>query len=156
MNSGGDQADAGHWGRITDWSYSRNFSWWADGTSNQLCLGEKHAPSRFAEDTAWPQVCWDGTYTVAYNNHAGGLMARIVSDDVNLFARGPGDPNTSTSPVSGGSPNREGKEQLGSSHPGVVNFLIGDGAVRPIAITALPRLITQLTIVNDGNPASLP
>ncbi|MDR1960152.1 MAG: DUF1559 domain-containing protein [Planctomycetaceae bacterium] len=156
MNGDGSQGNVGHGRRITDWTYTKTFSWWSDGTSNQLCLGEKHIPARYREDTTFPQVCWDGTYTVAYSNAGGGLMARIVSDDANLFARGPNDPNYSTSPVSGGTPNREGKEQLGSGHPGVVNFLVGDGSVHQISTTALPRLVTQLTIVNDGNAASLP
>jgi type II secretory pathway pseudopilin PulG len=156
MNDGGSSGNIGHGKRITDWTFSKSFSWWQDGSSNQLCLGEKHIPNKYRDDTGWPQVVWDGTYTVAYNNHAGALMARIVSDDASLFARSPSDPNSSTSPVSGGTPNREGKEQLGSGHPGVVNFLVGDGSVRSISITALPRLVTMLTIVNDGNSASLP
>jgi type II secretory pathway pseudopilin PulG len=156
MNSSGDQGDAGSARRITDWTYSKNFSWWSDGTSNQLCLGEKHIPTRFRDETTWPQVCWDSTYVASYTNDVAASMARIVSDDTNLFAMGPNDPNSSTSPVSGGTPNREGKEQLGSGHSGIVNFLVGDGSVRSISITTLPRLVTQLTIVNDGNPTALP
>ncbi|MDR1383393.1 MAG: DUF1559 domain-containing protein [Planctomycetaceae bacterium] len=156
MNNGGAQNNAGHGRRITNWTYSKSFSWWSDGTSNQLCLGEKHIPARYREDTTWTQSSWDGNYHGVYNNAGAAMMARIVSDDANLFARGPNDPNSSTSPVSGGTPNREGKEQLGSSHPGMVNFLVGDGSVHSISTTALPRLVTQLTIVNDGNPATLP
>jgi type II secretory pathway pseudopilin PulG len=156
MNSGGSQSTITHGRRITDWTYSKSFSWWSDGTSNQLCLGEKHIPARYRNDMTWTQSCWDGTYAGVYDNAGGGLMARIVSDNVNLFARSPNDSNYSTSPVSGGTPNREGCEQLGSSHPGIVNFLVGDGSVHTISITTLPRLVTQLTIVNDGNPATLP
>jgi type II secretory pathway pseudopilin PulG len=156
MNGNGDQSTVSHGRRIVDWTYSMSFAWWNDGTSNQLCLGEKHIPNKYREETASPQNCWDGGYSVVYNNAGGHIHARIVSDDACLFARGPNDPNTSTSPVSGGTPNREGKEQLGSSHPGVVNFLIGDGSVRVISITMMPLLVTQLTIVNDGNVASLP
>ena len=155
MNSNGNQGDPGHWGYITDWSYSRSFSWWSDGSSNQLCLGEKHVPAQFYEDLGWPQVTWDGIYTVAYTNPAGGLMTRIVCDNPNLFARGPKD-DVSTAPTSGGSPEREGAQQLGSGHPGVVNFLIGDGGVRSVSITTLPRLLAQLTVVNDGTAVSLP
>jgi prepilin-type N-terminal cleavage/methylation domain-containing protein len=156
MNSGGVTSNPGHGRRITNWTYSKSFAWWSDGTSNQLCLGEKHIPARYRETTTFTQNCWDGAYCVVYSNAGAGVMARIVSDDVNLFARGPNDPNSSTSPVSGGTPNREGKEQLGSSHTGIVNFLVGDGSVRSLSITTLSRLVTQLTIVNDGNPATLP
>ena len=76
------------------------------------------------------------------------------------------DPNRSlesrTILLSGGFPNdenivgREGKEQLGSCHTGIVNFLVGDGSVRAISITMLPRLVAELTVVNDGTAAALP
>jgi hypothetical protein len=60
---------------------------------------------------------------------------------------------------------------FGSAHPGVVNFLIGDGSVRSISITiptnngnpneSLPvddnmALFTKLVHVSDGNPVSIP
>jgi type II secretory pathway pseudopilin PulG len=156
MNSDGDESNVAHGRHIINWTYSKSFTWWNDGTSNQLCLGEKHVSTKYREVTTFPENNWDGAYSVVYNNASAHIHARIVSDDICLFAQSPNDTNTSTSPVSGGTPNREGKEQLGSSHPGVVNFLIGDGSVRIISITTLPRLVTQLTIVNDGNAASLP
>jgi prepilin-type N-terminal cleavage/methylation domain-containing protein len=157
MNNGGALGNSTHGRRITNWTYSKSFSWWSDGTSNQLCLGEKHIPTRYREDTTWTQNCWDGMYATTSSNAAAAISARIVSDDASLFARGLNDPNSSTNPVSGGTPSgRDGKEQLGSSHTGIVNFLVGDGSVRSLSITTLPRLVTQLTIVNDGNPATLP
>ena len=151
MNSVGSTGTNSHGKRIVDWTYDRDFSYWQDGTSNQLCLGEKHIPAIYYEATTYPQTCWDGTYMCTYSDASRGLMARMVSNDANLFARGPHDPNSSTSPTG-----REGKEELGSCHPGIVNFLIGDGSVRSISITTLPLLVTQLTIVNDGNAATLP
>ncbi|MDR1483859.1 MAG: DUF1559 domain-containing protein [Planctomycetaceae bacterium] len=156
MNGDGNQNNVAHGKRIVDWTYSKSFAWWSDGTSNQLCLGEKHIPNKYRETTTWPQICWDGAYSDMYNNATAYASARIVSDDACLFARGPNDPNSSTSPASDGTPSRAGKEQLGSSHVGIANFLVGDGSVHTISIATLPRLVTQLTIVNDGNVANLP
>ncbi|MDR1493006.1 MAG: DUF1559 domain-containing protein [Planctomycetaceae bacterium] len=45
---------------------------------------------------------------------------------------------------------------LGSSHPETVNFLVGDGSVRGISITALPATICALTQVNDGDAVTIP
>jgi hypothetical protein len=153
MNGDGNQNTVSHGRRIVDWTYSKSFAWWSDGTSNQLCLGEKHIPNKYRETTVWPQICWDSAYSMVFYSNNAHNCARIVSDDACLFARGPNDPNTSTSPVAG---TRDGKEQLGSSHVGIVNFLVGDGSVHTISIATLPRLVTQLTIVNDGNVANLP
>jgi hypothetical protein len=165
MNSNGNAADASSSGgrrRIRDWTYDKDFSWWQDGTSNQLCLAEKHVPMwAYTEDD---ELWWDGTFVVAYTNVAAANVARIVSDNINLFAPSPNNPNrvknVSDRPT-GDSTNRggiarQGMDQLGSCHPGVVNFLVGDGSVRGISTTALPLTITQLTVVNDGNSAAIP
>jgi hypothetical protein len=157
MNNNGYRNYLNHGKRITDWTYEKGFGWWKDGTSNQLCLGEKHIPEKYRNDEGGPQVCWDGSYGGVYNNEGGGIMARIVSDNANLFAASPSTEPVSSSPVAtGGTPIREGCEQLGSSHPGIVNFLVGDGSVHTFSTTMLPRLATHLTIVNDGEPVSLP
>jgi prepilin-type N-terminal cleavage/methylation domain-containing protein len=144
MNSNGNQSDANHGRRITNWVLDKSFAWWSDGTSNQFCLAEKHVPSKYYNTETYPQSCWDGMYAGTWAGAAAGLMSRVVSDSPNLFARAPDDPNTSTNPTSGGVPDREGKEQLGSGHPGVVNFLIGDGSVRTISISTLPRLAVDV------------
>jgi prepilin-type processing-associated H-X9-DG protein len=45
---------------------------------------------------------------------------------------------------------------FGSSHPGTLNFALGDGAVRGVSVTTHPRILADLSIVNDGNAVSLP
>jgi len=45
---------------------------------------------------------------------------------------------------------------FGSSHPGVCNFLVGDGAVRGISVTTDPNLLIHLGVVNDGRAVALP
>ena len=51
---------------------------------------------------------------------------------------------------------RWSEAQFGSVHPGVVNFLLGDGAVRSLPITTPPGILARLGTVNDGNTVTLP
>lgn len=147
--------NSANYNNITNWTSRDTIAWWMDGSSNQLLFTEKFIPAwAYSEDNADAND-WDGGYHyTATNSHAANL-ARVISKDVNMFGRGPNDPNRP--PTANRLPsNREGNEMLGSMHPGVVNFLIGDGSVRPIPINTLPALMWQLGSVNDGNPASLP
>ena len=45
---------------------------------------------------------------------------------------------------------------FGSSHPGVCQFLLGDGSVRAIPVTADPNLLIHLGVVDDGMAVALP
>jgi prepilin-type processing-associated H-X9-DG protein len=45
---------------------------------------------------------------------------------------------------------------FGSHHPGTVNFTLGDGSVRGVSVTTMPRLLVYLADVSDGNAATLP
>jgi prepilin-type processing-associated H-X9-DG protein len=44
--------------------------------------------------------------------------------------------------------------RFGSKHPGVVNFLFGDGAVRGLSLTTPANILASLGTVNDGNASS--
>ena len=129
----------------------------ADGTSNQLMVGEKHIPPNRLEQcndglfgngtnagdcsyiisgTAWNSLSSARTF-----RYGGGLgyfrMASgkdFMSDDVGpAYHYG-----------------------FGSSHPGTANFVMGDGAVRGISVTTPPELLTALSDVSDGVAVSLP
>jgi len=78
---------------------------------------------------------------------------------VNMIARSPEDPGTDTnSNYNNGALTMAGDQgyHLGSSHPGTLNTLIGDGSVRGVAKTTEPDLIWRLTYVNDGVSVPLP
>jgi hypothetical protein len=45
---------------------------------------------------------------------------------------------------------------FGGNHPGVCNFLVGDGSVRTISSTTNNEILHYLGDANDGNPVSLP
>jgi hypothetical protein len=65
----------------------------------------------------------------------------------------PGDPGTPDIP---GRPAVPATPSLGSYHSGVVNMLLGDGAVRGVSKTVDPVIIWRLTHVSDGISVSLP
>jgi len=173
------------WGNINDpktWAPRDNFSWWQDGTSNQIIIGEKliynaalgrcmsegggnrpyvHDCSIFAIGGDW------GTFTSARS-----FNGRIENN-----------PNKRQPPGSDGRLNENPPEAhddrsqflWGGPHPGICNFLLGDGSVRGISVT-IPQgalfneanyatnptynnadsLLAKLGMVNDGHPVSLP
>ena len=145
------------------WRGRDTMSWWADGASNQLLIGEKHIPANalyhceggegsatLASTTA--KYAWDcGIGFATHERHGWDHAARAaVTERTNgtyyLFAKSPSDGNTTNSEWYG----------FGSWHPGICNFLIGDGAVRSVNVSVLPLLIARLTDVSDGNSVMLP
>ena len=140
--------------RVADWEYSANISRWADGTSNQFLFAEKHIPAHALSPSTDQQTKWNGGFQTTYDANWAHNATRIVSGDADMFARSPQDPNTAGADWE--PQRREGRETLGSSHPGTVNFLIGDGSVRGVSKTTQPLLVWQLTNVRDGTPVSLP
>ena len=149
------------------WRPRDTMAWWSDGTSNQFVLGEKHIPqgklgicdglasgestpsnagdcgyfrsggfnfSAWARSFRWP---FDGNWT---NPRPGNSLPLAKAGD---FARGDYNPLQSYG--------------FGSYHPGVCNFLLGDGAVRGVSVTTpeFPTL-TALAIANSGQSVALP
>jgi len=183
-NMSKDQGGAGN--NIARWELSKDMSYWQDGTSNQFLFAEKHIPFWALAGTGDKDNSWNGGYQITYLNAAAGIIVRPItlcaSGNIfsgncifsqRIFARGPHDPNTDPADIN----NRRyangplgawdniwamptgvisGYEALGSSHPGIVNFLIGDGAVRSLPITTPSEIIWRLTNVQDGEPVSLP
>ncbi|MDR2705685.1 MAG: DUF1559 domain-containing protein [Planctomycetaceae bacterium] len=155
----GINIDINNAGGITDWVFRDTFSWWSDGTSNQLVFGEKFIPSWAYDMETDAATQWDGSWHYTDDNHAAYNIARCVHPDARLFGRGPNDSNRTNSTIGPhGNPlgTDQGRESLGSSHAGIVNFLVGDGSVRSISIITRPELMVSLTQVNDGEAVSLP
>ena len=147
---------SGDWSRsLVDWSYSKTFAYWRDGTSNQLCIAEKHIPNWALADETEAGTYWHGSYLYAAREHFAHNGGRVVSQHANMIARSTAE--TGTSNV-GESPYGalEGQFTIGSSHPGIINVLVGDGAVRNISKTTDPVTVWRLTNVRDGVPVSLP
>jgi type II secretory pathway pseudopilin PulG len=139
---------------ISNWEYRDTMAWWSDGTSNQLCFGEKFIPAWAIGSTTNNSNYWDGAWYQTGNSETAYNVARCVWNTPRLFGRSPNDSNRATSTAPNASD--EATESLGSSHPGIVNFLLGDGSVRSIGIETRPMIMVYLTNTQDGNMIALP
>ena len=150
-----------------DWKGARprdSFSWLRDGTSNQFMIGEKHIPSAvmdqcgggatigpdldsrevFSADCSYLSVGFWGINSLA-------RAFRTWTGEYTL-ARGPNDCNSTATLTY--VPTHH--YNFGSSHPGTVNFVLGDGAVRGVSITTAYSVLVAFAQVNDGVAVSLP
>ena len=149
----------------TTWQPRDTFAWLADGTSNQILVGEKHLPpsvfgvceepaagsadnrSKYRDCSYLCGASDRGQNVAGFVRYCSnvshvGNMACSSSHYAPGFAR-PDD--ESSAAVSVYNPT-----QFGSAHPGAVNFLIGDGAVRSFFQTMPGRILAALGTVNDG------
>jgi len=165
--------------QLHEWKPRDSISWWSDGTSNQMVFVEKHIPSDFLNEclrvtseasdpnkrgrfslidcsylgsggtTGQGGESDERPFYSVYNstsngnaNYAGKVIA--ISPDYGNFKQ----PNVDINPW--------WTYAIGSYHTGVFQTLIGDGAVRAITNVVNTTLLTQLTVVDDGNAVALP
>jgi len=153
---------------IGNWEPAYNFSLWADGTSNVVLIGEKHIPQHAVSTgntsagNHWDSL-WDGSYV--YFVHGDPDLAfgaaRLIHIDAArqpVIARGPHDrvqqgsgPNHAVPGGPGGS-----APMFGGPHPGVCQFLIGDGSVRAFSTSINFETLYFIADVNSGRAVSLP
>jgi prepilin-type N-terminal cleavage/methylation domain-containing protein len=110
------------------WDSRTTFASVTDGTSNTVFIGEKHIQLNMIAQVKGDRTIWNG-------------------DSIDVFARagGPGlgivaNLTTATN------------QRFGSWHPGVCQFLFGDGAVRPVRATTPEATVSLLIRRNDGQP----
>ena len=130
-------------------------SWWSDGTSNQILIGEKHVPLRDINNCA-TNTDGDCSYLLVGGSSREFSFARHAGGSANTFVKKPND-------FTGTRPNTN-LFYWGSCHPGTVNFLLGDGSVRGIPTTTPARywsatgtkdVFCSLAHVSDGGSGSL-
>ena len=154
----------------TTWKPSTDMSAWSDGTSNQLIVGEKHIPQAFLGANTPEATDIDGTflamgnigtYNTEYQYHApvgagsGRFnVARSIITQAPRLARGP---NDGWGVLDNGEEgwvfnlNKATPEYgFGSSHPGICNFLLGDGAVKAVSVTVGSKILGSYADVSDG------
>ncbi len=155
-------------GDSKSWQPRDNFAYLSDGTSNQFMIGEKYLA---------PDAVGKCERSHANNPGDGGNFQRYISDCSYMghgLARGypMAQPiHRGDSPITGDydtniirsvnefsepttyHPNDVG---FGSFHPGICQFVLGDGSVRGIPITTPARILAFLGQVDDGNPVSVP
>ncbi|MCL2006322.1 MAG: DUF1559 domain-containing protein [Planctomycetaceae bacterium] len=151
---------------ITNWEHNQSFALWRDGTSNQVIMGEKHIPAHAlaggagAANSRWNDEQWDASYAYLMGGSQASGPARLIHFDSGrqpVIARNPRDmvlPNTS--PGNDNGQNNWGRTGFGSSHPGICQFLIGDGAVRSFPVSIDFELLYNLANVSSGQAVSLP
>ncbi|MDR1483828.1 MAG: DUF1559 domain-containing protein [Planctomycetaceae bacterium] len=163
---------------MTKWRLRDKMSYWQDGTTNILVMAEKHIPAWSVNSMTETGLGWCGSYflpylnpkssfgfmngarVVWYSTPSGNMRTGAVVMNTKLFGRGPNDPATDTEGECGTNQYQTdgmgNVYQLGSSHPGIVNAIVGDGTVRSIPITCSSQVMMQLSNVCDGATVSLP
>jgi len=149
-----------------DWQSARprdTFAWLADGTSNQFLIGEKHIPVSILDMCEGPlsppgtinEELYSGDCSYlslgVWGVNSVGRAFRTWGGELTL-AKGPTD-FTSTADR-GFVPTHH--YNFGSYHTSVVNFVMGDGSVQAVSVTAPHNILRSLAQVNDGKAVSLP
>jgi prepilin-type processing-associated H-X9-DG protein len=135
------------------------FAWYSDGLSNQILFGEKHIPTsqigRCLETYDYDgQSNCDCSYLSTGNGFMEFTFGRNVCTPVQrVLVRDPAD-------YSAPGENAWDHYAFGSCHPGVINFLFGDGSINSISTSTPathgvraagpPDVFLSLTHVSDG------
>jgi hypothetical protein len=109
------------------WKSRTSFKSISDGLSNTVFIGEKHVPRKLFGSR-------DGGDNCIWNDDHPDSNERIAGRQ-NLLAR---------------SPNEAFNIQFGSYHPGICQFVLGDGSVRAIAVSISGEILSRLSVRNDG------
>jgi len=151
-----------------------SMSLWADGTSNQFILSEKHIPTNKLNENGLVETDnWDGSwlFTSPENpNHVARVLNCNIGDN-GTAKTGTGQPEY-VRPVGRASQGNEGWEEgldneyvtspignnwrLGSYHPMVLHFALGDASVRTVGLTTDAAILAMFADVDDGNTVRLP
>ena len=142
-------------GNGNSWESQDQMSRWADGTSNQIVMGEKHIISdRVGECGTSGETQSDCSilnvgemrtppsfrvvrHRFAYWGADYDVMPGIVTPNIRNF--------TSYNDAA-----------FGSVHTGVCNFMLGDGSIQSFSTTIQPLVLSYWGGVNDGNSVSPP
>jgi prepilin-type processing-associated H-X9-DG protein len=126
--------------------WTRKLADFRDGTSNSIMVSEKSLPdTRWGSDGGdnerWQNAGWDEDNIRFHFVPVSDQQAPALNGHCN-------DPST---PNTGGTLWRR---MFGSSHPGGLNCLLGDGSVRFIKFTIDPSAFRRLAVIDDGEPMS--
>lgn len=156
---------------IASWSVNVTMNRWKDGSSNQLIFGEKFIPEWAISRNSGPKERearrWDGGMFDVHVNRPFNIGRLIHGDTTRypIIPLGPNDPyfvygcppNQGFTGATVDRPQTYGRGGFGGSHPGVVNFLLGDGSVRPLSVAIDQyNILFPLGDVQDGKSVSIP
>ncbi len=127
---------------LKNWQPRDEMAWWADGASNQIIIGEKY----YMPDEQYVHRN-DGTWLFSHYDNWGGL-GRGFHRSWFMLTRGLMKEQVQCN---------NNWKKFGSWHPGVCNFIIGDGSVRAVSVTvSTENILVPLAFVGDGTPVTLP
>ncbi|MDR3197096.1 MAG: DUF1559 domain-containing protein [Planctomycetaceae bacterium] len=144
------------------WLPRDTFAWIQDGTSNQLLFGERHVPTERigqchgTSNATIRQENVDCSYLIGWER-AGFTSLRammsyqIHTTDAQLISK-----PTDFNPPSTGDPIDTRDYAFGSWHPGICNFVFGDGSVRGVSVTTPRNILKAVSRVDDGETVTLP
>ena len=145
------------------WATKHTMALWQDGTSNQIIFGEKFIPAWSLEQNSSPQSTWDIQYLWGMWSWLNSGYARAAmlweggGYQPQPIARSPNDPGVPLNAhIENGDTWYGMSYGFGSSHPGTVNFAVGDGSIQAFSVTTSPRIVALLADVSDGNSVTLP
>jgi hypothetical protein len=138
------------------WQPRDTFAYWNDGTSNQFLIGEKHVPLDMLGVCSQNSRSYDCSFIFTQPDARDMSAARrqVSRQNNNTLAGGqvlmldPYYKGTSAPPTNDYS--------FGSAHPGICQFLLGDGAVVACPVTTPLTTLRMLTCVNDGGNLTIP
>ena len=120
---------------VTSWRSRTTFASITDGTSNTFFVGEKHVePTMFGQGLEDSSV-YNGDNTFPFSRVAG-------QHDASSLPLAPFPTYNEQAP----------RFKFGSYHPGVCQFMMGDGSVRAIPVSINIDTLTRLAVRNDGLP----
>ena len=146
------------------WRASRprdTFAWFVDGSSNQFLVGEKHIPISVLGQCGRGTLGWDRRETYSGDCSYLSLGVWGINSSGRSFMTWEGEKTLARGPnafISSAAADYVPTHHynFGSHHPGIVNFLIGDGSARTVSTGTSHHVLRAYAQVNSRQAVSLP
>ena len=148
-----------------NWAVRDQMSWWADGTSNQIVIGERHIPLGkigVCNPDAGAADTWDCSMLCTAESGDAGAHGRAIQMGVINNSDGTTRPHHVGAERLLRPQDHLGPSDIiinsgfGSYHTSVCNFLLGDGSVQTFSLTAAYETLAAFGDTKDGLSVSLP
>jgi hypothetical protein len=152
-------------GNLNTWKTPNSFADWTDGTSNQLVVGEKYIPPEYLGkciENAVTSGLVPSTYAVQVARsdcsgfYQGDNNYSAMSCLMYNYAAPVGALVKRAEDVVTREPNGGNGYSFGSYHPGICNFLRGDGSVIAVQNNTADITLLMLADISDGGIPELP
>jgi prepilin-type N-terminal cleavage/methylation domain-containing protein len=128
---------------VLSWRSQTTLATITDGTSNTILVGEKHIRPNSLEGRNEDRSVYDSGNANNFRRFLG-TNATVTPPDVRPLVANPLD---QSGPLV--------NSRFGSKHPGVCQFVFGDGAVRAVPVTIDLTVLHRLGLPSDGQTVTL-